>query len=563
MRAILLFIVFFGMCSVALAQEKDVKIYPDTNYLKTLAEQFRTKKDNLDKENKALETIKAKIVSSTTDTKELATQLTKTNRSQFELDSIYTVAQTAMSFYETKYGLKKDELKKYFPHEHQVASASPPKFEGIKTYLYFGQKKVIAENDAIFNNKIANDVFSEILSTDSETYLGDFSIPQKGQKISLYDEDRNPITSGRLNFQKVRIHILEGSVYDIQIYLTDDNNNSYLYENKFPISLLRYTTLSPRNFMFFKMATSNNPSVTLNLTDDFTKYSIKLSDVLTYIPNPGDNYVPEDLTLELPTKTEENTNQAVTYKVRQNTALQNVVELRTYTDFLGLFGDAPNGIVQLEGKADFYIAPFSFSLFSPSSYAFAFKKITPYVNFSKLDAKTRNIALAETTPDNFSFKIPLQILEKSYLQMGLNLNLFSFKLTKEFPFEIGFYGAAQYQITDVMKTDSVALNYKSLGLGGGISLELKRYNNFGFIYSAQFSRYNINGFNNINQVLNPGNFWIFKNEAEVYYFPGEAKKQSIFLRLKTFNDISKGVNDAFYQLQFGYRFSIGVNKLKQ
>jgi hypothetical protein len=114
-----------------------------------------------------------------------------------------------------------------------------------------------------------------------------------------------------------------------------------------------------------------------------------------------------------------------------------------------------------------------------------------------------------------------------------------------------------------MKTDSVALNYKSLGLGGGISLELKRYNNFGFIYSAQFSRYNINGFNNINQVLNPGNFWVFRNEAEVYYFPGAAKKQSIFLRLKTFNDITKGANDAFYQLQFGYRFSIGVSKLKQ
>lgn len=561
MRAILLITVLLGICGAALGQEKEARIYLDT-----LSKQFTTVKEGLAKENKALEDIKAKIVPSNTDTKvlsELTAQLTKTKVLQSKLDSIYTVAQTAMSFYETKDGLKKDELKKSFPHEHQIATASAAKSDGTKTYLYFGEKKIIAENDAIFKNKAANDVFSEILSTDSKTYLGDFSIPQSGQKIILYrDATGGDVSSSkieskeRLNFQKVRVHILEGSVYDIQIYLTDDRNNSYLYENKFPISLLRYTTLSPRNFMFFKMAISNDKNTGLN-AKPYEDLRVKLSDVLTYIPNPGDNYVPEDLTLELPTKTEENTNQAAVYKVNQNTALQNIVELRTYTDFLGLFGDAPNGIVQLEGKADFYINPFNYKAF------YLFKKITPYVNFSKLDVKTRNVALAESSPSSFSFKSPLQILEKSYLQMGLNLNLFSFKFRKEFPFEIGFYGAAQYQITDVMKTDSVALNYKSLGLGAGVSLEFKRYNNFGLIYLAQLSNYNINGFNNINQVVNPGNFWVFKNEAEVYYFPGETKKQSIFLRLKTFNDISKGISDAFYQLQFGYRFSIGASKLKQ
>jgi len=553
MRSILLFTVFFGMCSAALAQEKDAKIYLDT-----LSKQFTKVKESLVTENKALEDIKAKIVSSNTDKKvvtELTAQLNKTKELQAKLDSIYTVAQTAISFYVTKNGLKKDELKKNFPHEHQIATASPPKSDGSKTYLYFGEKKVIAENDAIFKNKVANDVFSEILSTDSETYLGDFSIPQKGQKISLYDN--GSVVSDRLNFQKVRVHILEGSVYDIQIYVTDDNNNLYLYENKFPISLLRYTTLSPHNYMFFKMVTSNNPSTTLNLTDKFTTYSIKLSDVLTYIPNPGDNYVPEDLTLELPTKTEENANEAVTYKVRQNTALQNIVELRTYTDFLGLFGDAPNGIVQLEGKADFYINPFN------TKACYFFKKITPFVNFARLDEDVRYLTLEADGAGNSKIKNPLQILEKSYLQMGVNLSVFSYKPRKEYPFSLSLYIPARYQIADIKTISDLIIGYKSLGLGGGILLDFKRYNNFGFTYSAELTNYNAASFNTEPSIINPDRFWVFKNEAEVYYNPAKNKQQAIFLRLKTFNNSTKGNSEAFYQLQFGYRFAIGVSKLKQ
>src|SRR5690606_6554495 len=121
---------------------------------------------------------------------------------------------------------------------------------------------------------------------------------------------------------------------------------------------------------------------------DFKKYSIKLPDVLTYIPNPGNNYVPESLTIELPTKTEEAVHETykLTYQVRQNTALQNIVELRTYTDFLGLLGDAPNGIVQMEGKADFYVVPLNIG--GPH---YAFKKISPFVNFSKIEENDRYV----------------------------------------------------------------------------------------------------------------------------------------------------------------------------
>jgi hypothetical protein len=39
-----------------------------------------------------------------------------------------------------------------------------------------------------------------------------------------------------------------------------------------------------------------------------------------------------------------------------------------------------------------------------------------------------------------------------------------------------------------MKAEIVAQNHNTMGLGGGVNLEFKRYNNFGFIYSFQFTR---------------------------------------------------------------------------
>lgn len=477
-----------------------------------------------------------------------------------KLDSVYKMAENYKIYYSSK-GVKTDSLNKYFPHKIVVDSEPdlPAKQNDTKTYFYFGEKMVIQENDSIFNNKTINSIFMNTLSKDSKTYLGDFIIPQKDQEINVYEGNEPKKINETVKFKEIKMHLREGAIDDLKLIVLDQHNNEMLFENSTPISILKYTSIASSNYIFFKTAISKNKNIPID-QGYFKGRKINLADVINYIPNPGENYVPEDLELNLPTDSGGrplNLNNAVKYKVEQSNALQNVVELRTYTDFLGLFGDTPNGIVQLEGRADFFIAPFNLS----NSSVYFFKKITPFVNFSKLDQKTRNIALQELTPSSFSFKTPLEILQKSYLQMGFNLSLFSFRFSKEFPFEVSFYGSTQYQITDVMKSDSIGQNYKTMGLGGGINLEFKRYNNFGFIYSSHFTRYNVNGFNTLSGVLNAGNFWVFKNEAEIYYYPGTTKQSSIFLRLKTFNDITKSNNDAFYQLQFGYRFSIGGGKV--
>ena len=54
----------------------------------------------------------------------------------------------------------------------------------------------------------------------------------------------------------------------------------------------------------------------------------------------------------------QDSNSRSVYQLVQNTSLQNTVELRTYTDFLGLFNESPNGVVQIEGRAEFFCESF-------------------------------------------------------------------------------------------------------------------------------------------------------------------------------------------------------------
>jgi hypothetical protein len=532
--------------------------------------QLKTKFEALEKdfydENVKLNLLKVSIDAENKESL-IKTKMEEIKNISLSLENISKIAENYKAFYFNKSENKSDEFKKsldkYFPYRIDEPEATQ------KTLLYFGKDKVIDEQDGFFKDKKYNLIFNDVLEAKSENYLGDFIIPQSGQKIktSFFNKSKWVDSNKRVYFKSIKIHIAEGSLDEIQLLVTDENNNELLFENMIPISLLRATNLFSKNHLFFKTVTSNNKDIPINL-DDYKNIndefnSILLSDALVYIPNPGDNYIPEDLTLEFPTKTngnDDNINNAIKYKVNQDTSLQNIVELRTYTDFLGLFTEnSPNGIVQLEGKADFFVIP-SLAFIDPPIYML--KKISPFVNFSKIEKDVRNVSLTGDIGSQ-TIENPLDILQKSYLKMGLDLSLLSLKLKKEFPLDISLYACAKYQIADLMKADSTVVDYKSLGVGGGLALEFKRYNNFGFIYSINYTKYNTDSFNTIEGIVNPDRFWVLKNEAEVYYYPNKSKNQSIFLRLKTFNNATKGNDEAFYQMQFGYRFSIGVSKIKQ
>ena len=78
----------------------------------------------------------------------------------------------------------------------------------------------------------------------------------------------------------------------------------------------------------------------------------------------------------------------------------------------------------------------------------------------------------------------------------------------------------------------------------------------------EFSRYNQDSYNNIEGIIEPDDFWVFRNEAEVSYYPASSKNNAIFVRLKIFDDLDSEEGSNFFQFQFGYKFTVGVQKVK-
>jgi len=490
-------------------------------------------------------------------TGELSTKVVEVQNKRKELNESYLLFETYKKVYMDK-GIPEKTINNLFKYQYTVSDpiVSTNNVDEPETYLYFGKDQILQESK-LTNNEEVNEILKTVLKEKSESYLGDIIIPKENQQFAFYDDKFN-VKSGRYyKFKRVTFEIQDGFFTDIKVFVFDENGSELLFENKIPISILRYSTQAPKNFLFFKHAINQNGIVDFKKTENLR---IRLSDVLMYVSRPGYNFIPNDVTFDFPTKENGiylNKESSIKYEIKEDTSLQNVVELRAYTDFLGLFADSPNGVVQLQGKGDFYVFPFSMPFWGWDLKLL--DKISPYVNFSRIDADSRAVETTVLPDSKNGIKNSLDLLQKAYLEMGTKVNVVNFKFGKEYPFRTIFYFPIRYQISDV-KISNELTNVQGLGLGGGVTFEFKRFNNFGFSYSLEYSSYKYINFNKIPTFEAPEAFNVFRNEAEVYYHPDKDKKQAIFLRFRTFNNAK--TNEAFYQLQFGYRFSIGISDVK-
>lgn len=550
--------------------------------LTDLRDQFNTKKKAYTTEKDKLVTISTSLSENPQSQYEITVKLKK------ELDDLYNKRKTYVAYYLSK-EVAKDSLNSFFPEEKDYSFQEEPMpvdtFKSKTSYFLFGDGNLIKEEDLIKNDDI-NKIFTKVIGEKSEANLGKFEIPAVGQLIPVYEREnkkKETKTKGNkateeekeseekvreVTFEEVNITLKEGAMEDIRVVLIDKKNNlKYYFENRLAATLLRNTMNGHEYQLDCSFITSLDPTKVLDRQKFTNNCYIILKDVLQYYPNSGNNYVPDDQNLIFPIpgqkkETQDPSTRGV-YQLVQNTSLQNTVELRTYTDFLGLFNNSANGVVQVEGKAEFFVNPFRIKATGLFRTFYFFKKIEPYVNFTKIDDVDRGITLSEPniigTDTTYTIKNPLQILEKSYLGLGLNLNLFSVKFIKEMPFKFNFYFPLRYNITSLSNDKTDKRNLKMVNYGLGINLEFKKFSNFAFNYSFEY-----NFFRPINRsetIKNPDTFWVERNEAEVIYYAGESKSQSIFVRFRTFLNAGDD-KDSFFQFQFGYRFTIGAGKLK-
>lgn len=481
------------------------------------------------------------------------------------IDNLYAKREKAFSFYQTQ-GVKKEEMEKVFPMTYKPAvvektEEKPDVTESKAVSVIYGDGKIIKES--VLKDPDFKPIFDDIFSEKSEAYLGDFEIPAHRQKIIVYNDNNvkaDEIEKDSYYFEKIQLSIREGGLYEVLLTLTNkEGSQRYYFVNKVAIPILRYKDIGNDNFLYFSTSTPVTAKAEKDTTLDKDN-CVKIFDVLRYYNNTGYNYVPEDQEFCFPptNDTENATADSLRlYKIRQDTSLQNVMELRTYTDFLGLFDDnSPNGLVQIEGRADFYLAPFQIGEMMPFVL---FKKTTPYVSFARIDEELKNIEPIESTvsPGMFMIESPLEILEKAYLDMGVVTDIFGLSFTKDFPFSINGYIPVRYKVASVGWPDGHEDNFKTVGWGFGARIDVKRFNNFGFTESVEWVKFNhLNRIDNLDMVQN---FWTFRNQAEIFYFPGKSKQQSIFLRMRSYLNTTDS-EDSFFQLQFGYRFAIGLGK---
>lgn len=445
-----------------------------------------------------------------------------------------------------------------------------------KIFLLFGTDRLI-EKEQIFNNETANEVFTSVLGTESRLHLGSFWIPRDKEKIQVTtknyrkelkkelnkkDENNNSVGGIReLEFDHIDLELFEGNLVDIKVHLRKADK-IYIFENQRAVSLLRYTLHSEKVYL------KNTSKQTYeDRTDDYQDYQVRLSDVLRYISQPGRNYIPDDQNFSFPMNikdNKENSDSATIYELHQDTSLQNVLDLRTYTDFLGLFGDDPNGVTQIEGDASFFIAPFSIGRSAP---IFLFKKIKPYVSYARLDNENRSLD-TEMSNDSIRLVNRLDNLQQSFLDLGVVVDVFSFKLNKESPFETNLFASLRYQLADIESPIFETDNYSTLGTGMGLNFEFRRFENFKFNLSTEFTYYNQDSYNSITiddpnlTFFDSREFWVQRTEAEVSYFPGNSRRNSIFLRVRVFNDLETENDANFFQLQFGYKFNLGLQRIR-
>lgn len=571
MKKLLLLLIVFGFAGQSWGQEKKAsdedrkkgeEVFTELNLI------FSKYKQLYDVEEEALNVLKQKLNSSADN--ELIAKIEKQLKTAKAYKDTLAVRQELFNNYNGVYldkGLTVEEIAGWYKYTSENFEKSKAETNETKVFTYFGENKVI-DNDILKNKTgVEAEIFRDVLANKGEdSYLGDITIPKDGQEFKFYEYKSNePSESKTFKFKKLEVEISDGYFKDIIVYVEDKDKNTHVFTNQIGVSLLFYDHKGKRKLMYYKYSIKKN--ATDNLLDKYSdenlaKLYIRLTDVMSYSYRIGNNYIPSDLALKLPNKDTDNLQSNATYEIKQKTYLEKILELRTYTDFLALFGDSDNGLAQIEGKAKFYLFPYPFRFLGSKKtlgQVEYLSSISPFVNYSKFDTNSRYINSIKDIDGLYQFVRNFDFIEKRFLTMGVEGEIVKLQ-NKNGPVQLSLYGLINYNISEInIGTDEerVARNIKAMGYGGGLQLSTKRFNNFGFDYKAELSWYNYKNFNEDTTLVLPGEIPVFKNEAEIFYHPNGNPNQAIFTRLITYNYMGTSNDQAFYQFQFGYKFAIG------
>lgn len=331
------------------------------------------------------------------------------------------------------------------------------------------------------------------------------------------------VISDSSKIKDVRIILNNGVISDIFIY----TKNGMVFSNNFaPISLNRI----------------NKGTDKLSANSNKTNYYVQLNSVLKY--EVIENYIPSDDNFIL---TASDTAKAI-YK---NSGINSLINVRLYSDILGLIGKESNGLAQTE--IDFSIPIHRRNV--RNKYLYWFSDLNAKAQLSRLDEKYQSTGF-NTVDSSFS---RITFNQRKWFNLEIGTSIFSGNITKRSnnKFSIDLLGGINVS-SFAGYTDTV--NYVLPYLGLNPSITLKSSKNFGVNFSAKliWERFPDKQTDSFGNVLS-----IFSPELELFFNPLGKPGSKIFSRIN-YTTLTQ-TRGAYWNFQFGYNVSISelINDKKE
>lgn len=367
------------------------------------------------------------------------------------------------------------------------------------------------------NNKVGSKSITEITNKLNQIIEKFITLEQK-DKIGTFIMLKN-----YPNINQVELEIKDGVIFDVTAYKED----GIFYTNK------RATNLS----LFNKKRKS------ILLYHNNEEDTISLHNLIDFKFENGKKFIIEKAHVSL--KRNENESQAIDIK----NSLKSFVDFRIYSDFLGLIDESSNGLISFEGNSTFYLHPFAIGRFT-----YLLKKMRTHVRYSRLEDEDR---LFNLNDENYT-----DLLQKSFLNVSGEIDVFEMRFAKHFPYKLIFKGRGSLDLTETTEEGNNDNSDKTttLGFGIGSEIQIERFHNFGINMSFFLNRYQNNNLQE-NEILN---FNTLSISSEAYFYLTNQQNDAIFLRFGYEQGRYKTNNRSnFFNLQVGYKAELNFNIKKQ
>jgi len=338
-------------------------------------------------------------------------------------------------------------------------------------------------------------------------------------KTKNSSNDTNAKTA--ITIDSLKIYVVEGTIRKIYVYSGVDIRFT---NEQVPISITKF---------------KNRIGDALFENDDDQKY-IYLGDILSYRQEGENRLIPDDITFTL--KPGATTNNK---PIDKSSIL--AIDLRAFSDMLGVFDDQPNGLVQTEGSLKI-ITQTQNTIRNVPLYLVQY--VQPYFGLARFDStfKQTNI-LGDSTVNRMS------MLQRSSFTFGVKLNILKYYAKSGGGIELN--GGYQYNRTDLYRnSDSTKLGVSLNSFYLQAPIKIKFARTIGFNYTPTVYFQNPQSSKSTDYLKNLSSNTIIQNEFFFYFnVDKNDKNNKVFIRFNMFSNLTEKGNN-YNQLQIGYERSL-------